>query len=94
MTTRELEAVAALGSSSWAVLAQIMPDGIPNPDPMLNAVRYAAELSPTAILAYVCFVLWKRYTTREDKLAELQRENVAALQRVADALERFERERI
>jgi len=88
MTTRDMEAVAAVGASSWAVLAQIVPDAnLIDVTPTLQIIKSVAELSPTALLAVICYMLWKRYTTREDKLSELQERNIAALQRVADVLE-------
>jgi len=78
-----------MGGGAWAMLAQAAPDAI-TLDPALGLAKYIAEMSPTAILAVIVYMLWKRYTSREDQLAELQKENISALQRVADALERVE----
>lgn len=82
--------MAAIGSGTWAVVAEAMPKTEIDVSSLLGLVEYIVQMSPTAILAVICWMLWKRYTTREDELASLQKENIAALQRVADALERFE----
>ena len=90
MTTRELEVAIGLGASAFGVIAQITPPIEAAAEPTLKIAQSLAELSPSAILGVFCYMLWKRYTTREDKLSELQDRNIAALQRVADVLERHE----
>lgn len=89
MTTRELEMITTVGAGLWGTVAQITPTA---PDASVGAslalLQQVATLSPSAILAFAAYTLWRRYTTREDKLSELQERNIAALQRVADALDK------
>lgn len=91
MTTRELEMITTVGAGCWATLAQIAPSVAPDAatvDHTLKLITTIGAASPSAILGFAAYTLWKRYTTREDKLSELQERNIAALQRVADALDR------
>lgn len=87
MTTRELELMTTVGAGAWAMIAQVAPSLTPD-DPALKLITTIGAASPSAILGFAAYTLWKRYTTREDKLSELQERNIAALQRVADALDR------
>lgn len=91
MTTRELELMTTVGAGAWAMIAQVAPSVAPDAsqvDPALKLITTIGAASPSAILGFAAYTLWKRYTTREDKLSELQERNIAALQRVADALDR------
>jgi hypothetical protein len=99
--TRALEGVAAIGGSAWAIIAQANPLTV-DLSPWVGLVQTLAGLSPTAILAGILIVLWRRHTAREDAvqamIAENNRrdeavhqvivENTKALQRVADVVGR------
>ena len=86
-STRALEGVGAIGASAWAVIAQANPMTV-DLTPWVGLVKTLAELSPTAILAGILIVLWRRHTSREDSVHVLIRENTVALQRVADTMAR------
>ena len=88
MTTRELELMTTVGAGAWAMVAQVAEVPDVSVSGTVALMKQVATLSPSAILAFAAYTLWKRYTTREDKLSELQERNIAALQRVADALDR------
>ena len=88
-TDRALEAVAVIGGGMWHMVAQVAPVTV-DMTSWVSALKTAAELSPSAILLGVVVVLWRRYTSREDKMSDLQERNIQALQRVADALEKIE----
>jgi membrane protein implicated in regulation of membrane protease activity len=85
--TRILEGSAAIGGGIWAVLAQANPLTV-DLSPWVGFIKTLAELSPTAILAGILIVLWKRHTSREDAVQEVLVENTKALQRVADVMSR------
>lgn len=89
MNTRSIECIAAVGSGAWAIIAEAMPPKEVDVSSLISLFEYIAKMSPTALLAFICWILWKRYTTQEDTMTKLQRENIAALQRVADILENF-----
>lgn len=78
LSTRAVE-IGTVASGILSVSLAQLPSGT-------NVIVEAVKSGPSVLLAIFVWVLWKRYTTREDEHLKLVKETVSLLQEVKDTM--------